>query len=64
MKGFVLEFKKANKEEELEEKAKEGLIQIKNKEYYRGLVRRDISQCTLISIAFFKKKIKVLFEEM
>ena len=64
MKGFVLEFKKANKEEELEEKAKEGLIQIKNKEYYRGLVRRDISQCTLISIAFFKKKVKVLFEEM
>ncbi|WP_302162984.1 PD-(D/E)XK nuclease domain-containing protein [uncultured Fusobacterium sp.] len=41
MRGFILEFKVADSEENLEKKANEALEQIKDKKYYISLEERE-----------------------
>ena len=54
--GIILEFKIAKNESEMEEKAKEGLKQIENKEYISRLKSSDIKDIKVYSIVFYKKK--------
>ncbi len=59
MRGFILEFKVAESEKLLEEKAKEGLKQIEDKKYYLALEKRGIKDITLLGMAFYKKFVKI-----
>lgn len=61
MRGYILEFKVADKEENLEKKAEEALKQIENKKYYLSLQNKNIKNITLIGIAFYKKLLKIKF---
>ena len=61
-KAFILEFKVAETEKYLENKALEGLNQIFEKEYDRDLKEKGISQITYIAIAFCGKKICVRYK--
>ena len=63
MRGFILEFKVADSEETLEEKAEEALEQIKDKKYYVELEKRDIKEMTFLGIAFYKKLLKIKSSE-
>ena len=59
LRGFILEFKVADSEEKLDEKASEGLEQIEDKKYYIELEKRGIKEITLIGMAFYKKLVKI-----
>ena len=63
MRGFILEFKVADSEETLEEKAEEALEQIKDRKYYVELEKRDIKEITFLGIAFYKKLLKIKSSE-
>ena len=63
MRGFILEFKVADSEETLEEKAEEALEQIKDRKYYVELEKRDIKEMTFLGIAFYKKLLKIKSSE-
>ena len=58
--GFIIEFKIANDDENIEKKAKEGYEQIKEKEYYKELVLDKVENIKNYSIAFQRKKCKVI----
>ena len=59
MRGFILEFKVADSEENLEKKAEEALKQIKDKKYYVSLQDRGIKEITFVGMAFYKKFVKI-----
>ena len=59
MRGFILEFKVADSEETLEEKAEEALEQIKDKKYYVSLQDRGIKEIIFVGMAFYKKFVKI-----
>ena len=59
LRGFILEFKVADSEEKLDEKASEGLEQIEDKKYYIELEKRGIKDITFIGMAFYKKFVKI-----
>ena len=61
-RGFILEFKIADSEEELEKKAEEGLKQIENKKYYIELEKRGIKEITFLGMAFYKKIVKIKYK--
>ena len=57
--GFLLEFKIAKSEEELEKKAKEALLQIQEKRYDSEMQERGIQEIVKLGIAFYGKKVKI-----
>ena len=57
--GFILEFKIAKSEEELEKKAKEALLQIQKKRYDTEMKERGIQEIVKLGIAFYGKKVKI-----
>jgi hypothetical protein len=59
MRGFILEFKVADSEGNLEKKAEEALEQIKDKKYYISLQDRGIKEITFVGMAFYKKFVKI-----
>ena len=59
MRGFILEFKVADSEENLEKKAEEALEQIKDKKYYVSLQDRGIKEIIFVGMAFYKKFVKI-----
>ena len=59
MRGFILEFKVADSEENLEKKAEEALEQIKDKKYYISLQDRGVKEITFVGMAFYKKLVKI-----
>ena len=59
LRGFILEFKVADSEEKLDEKASEGLEQIEDKKYYIELRKKGIKDITFIGMAFYKKLVKI-----
>ena len=63
LRGFILEFKVADSEETLEQKADEALEQIKDKKYYIELEKRGIKEMTFLGIAFYKKFLKIKSSE-
>ncbi len=58
--GFLLEFKIAKSEEELEKKAKEALLQIQEKRYDTEMKERGIQEIVKLGIAFYGKRVKIL----
>ncbi len=58
-RGFILEFKVAKSEKELEKVSEEAIEQIINKKYDTSLEERGIRDITLLGIAFFGKILKV-----
>ena len=60
--GYIFEFKVAGSEEELESYAEEGFEQIKKKKYDTELVNRGVTEITYIGLAFYKKKLKMKYE--
>lgn len=61
-KGFIIEFKVSETEDNLEKRAKESLKQIKNRKYTTELRKKGIKDIVSIGIAFFEKKAKVVWE--
>ena len=61
-RGFILEFKVAKGEKELEKVSEEAIEQIINKKYDISLKERGIRDITLIGIAFFGKILKVNYK--
>ena len=59
MRGFILEFKVADSEENLEKKAEEALEQIKDKKYFVSLQDRGIKEIIFVGMAFYKKFVKI-----
>ena len=59
MRGFILEFKVADSEENLEKKAEKALEQIKDKKYYISLQDRGVKEITFVGMAFYKKLVKI-----
>lgn len=59
LRGFILEFKVADSEENLEKKAGEALEQIKDKKYYISLEERGIKDITFVGMAFYKKLVNI-----
>ena len=59
MRGFILEFKVAVSEENLEKKAEEALEQIKDKKYFVSLQDRGIKEIIFVGMAFYKKFVKI-----
>ena len=62
--AFVLEFKVGDNEEELEKLSIEAIEQIKEKEYASSMKFKGINDVLGVGIAFYKKKIRVKFEEI
>ena len=60
--GYIFEFKVAGSEEELENYAEEGFEQIEEKKYDIELVNRGVTEITYIGLAFYKKKLKMKYE--
>ena len=60
--GYIFEFKVANSEEELESYAEEGFEQIEKKKYDIELINRGVTEITYIGLAFYKKKLKMKYE--
>ena len=60
--GFILEFKVAKSEEELEKKAKEALEQIEIKKYDTEMRKRGIFNILKLGFAFCGKKVKIIAE--
>ena len=61
-RGFILEFKVAKSEKELEKVSEEAIEQIIDKKYDISLKERGIRDITLIGIAFFGKILKVNYK--
>ena len=61
-RGFILEFKVAKSEKELEKVSEEAIEQIINKKYDISLKERGIRDIALIGIAFFGKILKVNYK--
>ena len=59
MRGFILEFKVTDSEENLEKKADEALEQIKDKKYYVSLQDKGIKEIIFVGMAFHKKFVKI-----
>ena len=59
LRGFILEFKVADSEENLEKKAEEALEQIKDKKYYISLQDRGVKDITFVGMAFYKKLVNI-----
>ena len=62
--GFILEFKVAESEEELEKKSLEAIEQVKEKEYFTSMKNNGIKDILVLGIVFYKKKIKVSYEKI
>ena len=60
--GYIFEFKVANSEEELESYAEEGFEQIKEKKYDTELKNHGVTEIIYIGLAFYKKKLKMKYE--
>ena len=60
--GYIFEFKVANSEEELESYAEEGFEQIEKKKYDIELINCGVTEITYIGLAFYKKKLKMKYE--
>jgi len=58
--GFIVEFKKVNNPSTLEKKAKEGLLQIQEKEYISIFEEYNIKKGAFLSIAFCGKNFHLL----
>ena len=61
--GYIFEFKVAGSEEELESYAEEGFEQIKEKKYDTEFVNHGITEIIYIGLAFYKKKLKMKYED-
>ena len=62
--AFVLEFKVGDNEEELEKLSQVAIEQIEKKEYASSMKEKGINDILAVGIAFYKKKIRVKFEEI
>lgn len=62
--GYVLEFKTANSDEEMEKKVNEAVKQIQDNKYYSELKRRNVSKVIGLGIVFYGKKVKMLSKEI
>ena len=62
--AYIFEFKAVNNENELENYAKTGFEQIKEKEYDVELRNRGIDKIVCVGIAFYRKKLKMKYEIM
>jgi len=60
--GFLLEFKTAQREEELEQKAQEALAQIEEKDYLAELRARGVTHVHRYGIAFCGKRVQVAYQ--
>lgn len=60
-RGYILELKVASSEEQLKERAEEGLAQISEKKYDSVLKERGIKEITYIGIAFHGKKVCIKY---
>ena len=60
--GYIFEFKVANSEEELKSYAEEGFEQIEKKKYDIELINRGVTEIIYIGLAFYKKKLKMKYE--
>ena len=60
--GYIFEFKVANSKEELESYAEEGFEQIEEKKYAIELINRGVTEIIYIGLAFYKKKLKMKYE--
>ena len=54
-RGFLLELKVASKEEEMEHAAVQECEQIKEKQYLKGLQKKEYTDIVGYGIAFYKK---------
>ena len=62
--AYIFEFKAVNNENELENYAKTGFEQIKEKEYHVELKNREIDKIVCVGLAFYRKKLKMKYEIM
>ena len=62
--AYIFEFKAVNNENELENYAKTGFEQIKEKEYDVELRNREIDKIVCVGLAFYRKKLKMKYEIM
>lgn len=62
--AYIFEFKAVNNENELENYAKTGFEQIKEKEYDVELRNRGIDKIVCVGLAFYRKKLKMKYEIM
>lgn len=62
--GYIFEFKTADSEIKLKEKAKEGLEQIKSKEYALEMRKNGTENILGLGIAFYKKKVKIVWKKV
>ena len=60
--GYIFEFKVAGSEEELKSYAEEGFEQIEEKKYAIELINRGVTEINYIGLAFYKKKLKMKYE--
>lgn len=62
--AYIFEFKAVNNEDELQNYAKTGFEQIKEKEYHVELRNREIDKIVCVGLAFYRKKLKMKYEIM
>ena len=62
--AYIFEFKVVNNQDELENYAKTGFEQIKEKEYDVELRNRGIDKIICVGLAFYRKKLKMKYEIM
>ena len=62
--AYIFEFKVVNNQDELENYAKTGFEQIKEKEYHVELKNREIDKIVCVGLAFYRKKLKMKYEIM
>ena len=62
--AYIFEFKAVNNQDELENYAKTGFEQIKEKEYDVELRNREIDKIVCVGLAFYRKKLKMKYEIM
>ena len=62
--AYIFEFKVVNNEDELENYAKTGFEQIKEKEYDVELKNTGIDKIVCVELAFYRKKLKMKYEIM
>ena len=62
--AYIFEFKVVNNKDELENYAKTGFEQIKEKEYDVELRNRGIDKIVCVGLAFYRKKLKMKYEIM
>lgn len=62
--AYIFEFKVVNNEDEMENYAKTGFEQIKEKEYDVELRNRGIDKIVCVGLAFYRKKLKMKYEIM